>query len=142
MDNKLEVLNNDKLGFIEEINKSMKFVSRALQKAGVNPVQQMLVYKEILKDAGIEVPEFISVEDVDISFNRELDLVKRFLEESCIIDKNSIVPSADLYNSFISWCEINEEESVSQTMFGRKLKELGIHKGRKSSMRFWKGIRL
>lgn len=95
---------------------------------------------------GIDLPEPTRITtpaaDNKYSFNREKDLVKRFLEESCIIDKNSIVPSADLYNSFISWCEINEEEPVSQTMFGRKLRELGINKGRKSFMRFWKGIRL
>lgn len=133
---------------VDELNKCMKLIEPALTKVGVTTMQKFGIYKEVLSQSGINIPvDFIESENVEpaaynnYSFNRNIDLVKRFIDESCIIDKNSMVPSADLYNSFLSWCEINNEEPISQTMFGRKLSELGINKGRSSFMRFWKGIR-
>ena len=71
-----------------------------------------------------------------------MDPVGRFLKDSCIIDSKQEVIKRHFHNSYVDWCESNGEEQLNQSDFRQHLIKHGILEGRKSQMRFWKGVGL
>lgn len=72
--------------------------------------------------------------------DKEFEVVKKFIEENCIIDKGSLITVSDLYQMFLEWCK-DVNINVSQVIFSKKLKKLGVEQGRKTDFRFWRGLK-
>ena len=73
------------------------------------------------QQGGLQPPE--EVRAATDEYKSEMDLIGAWLEECCEIGPKYTARSADLYRSFHLWAEDNNEWRMSQTKFGRKLKE-------------------
>jgi len=83
------------------------------------------------------------VREATATYQNEMDVVRRYVEECCIEEKTSFVVASEIYAAYLSWSQLNGEESVRRTGFGARLDELGFKaaKGAKG-VRLWRGIRL
>jgi len=73
----------------------------------------------------------------------EQDVVGRWIEDRCIMDKTAHALSADLYRDYKAWCEENGEPVGSQRSLGESLLQKGCVKWRDGSgARGYQGIAL
>ncbi len=58
-----------------------------------------------------------------------MDIIRQFLNE-CTDSTNSDakIESKSLYKAYAAWCDENGEKTMTGTMFGRKMKEIGFEK--------------
>lgn len=89
---------------------------------------------------GLITPDI--VKSATDSYRSEMDVLRDFLDEKCIIDPYSKIPKKVLYEAYVSYCTDNGDEPVSKNAFARRLKEKGITEVRTGSQRLWKGIDL
>jgi len=89
---------------------------------------------------GLGMPE--AVKEATRSYRDEMDILARFIEDSCIQHKNAFIPAADIYAAYRKWAEHNGERYETQTGFGKRLRERGFADERKSGKRGWVGISL
>jgi putative DNA primase/helicase len=68
------------------------------------------------------------------------DIVTYFLNEIVERKSNSRISKDDLYQTFVSFCENNDEESISKIAFGKRLKELKFIETKSGSTRYWNNI--
>ncbi len=86
------------------------------------------------QEDGLEPPE--QVTGATNEYWNEMDIIRQFLNE-CTDSTNSDakIESKSLYKAYTSWCDENGEETMTGTMFGRKLKEMDFEKGPYGSSR-------
>ncbi len=89
---------------------------------------------------GLEPPEKVmkAVED----YRNEMDTLTPFFEDCCIEGKEYKVSSKDLYAEYKQYCEESGEKPISQTKFGKRLRERGYWDKRTNTTRFWHGVAL
>jgi len=87
---------------------------------------------------GLGMPE--AVKKATRSYRDEMDILARFIEDSCIQHKNAFIPAADIYAAYRKWADENGEHYETQTGFGKRLRERGFTDGRMSGKRGWFGI--
>lgn len=68
------------------------------------------------------------IEEAVDEYKKEMDPVRDFLEECCILLEDQRVQSKDLYNAYRKWCKDNGERPVSQRALGIDLKRRGFRK--------------
>jgi len=61
-------------------------------------------------------------------YQKEMDIIGRFLEEKCQVERNEKLQAKELYDAYKAWCEDNGERWDTQTTFGKKMGERGIEK--------------
>jgi phage/plasmid-associated DNA primase len=71
------------------------------------------------------------------------DLIRSFIEDRCVINKDARVKTSDLYSAYRDWSKINGEDSLRQVAFGDRLTKLGFtsHRGAQG-VRYRLGIEL
>jgi putative DNA primase/helicase len=70
------------------------------------------------------------------------DVLKLFIEDCCLEQPHVNCTTGDLYEAFKEWAERHGEEMLSQTKFGRRIRERGFRQTRIGSVRGWSGIQL
>ncbi|MGQ9455202.1 MAG: phage/plasmid primase, P4 family [Armatimonadota bacterium] len=77
-------------------------------------------------------------------YQEEMDLLKPFIVDRCDMSPRAEVSKKDLYDAYLAWCGANGEKPLSQSSFGRRLKERGIKILRRGheNARIYIGIRL
>ncbi|WP_427365893.1 phage/plasmid primase, P4 family [Candidatus Caldatribacterium saccharofermentans] len=60
------------------------------------------------------------------SYQSEMDVLQRWLEECCICDPKAVTPLKELYASYEAWCKENDEIPISKRKFTEKLEEKGF----------------
>jgi len=91
---------------------------------------------------GLGEPE--EVREATQEYREEMDPVGDFLAAKCTIDPEAKVMTKKLYPTYLGWCESNDEQPLSKSMFGERLAERGCKRtrvGRKGD-RGWQGIAL
>ena len=69
------------------------------------------------------------------------DSIEQFLYHEATFDSTEKIPTTDLYDYYVSWCESNEKNVLTQQSFSRKLKNRNdITKIKVDSKRYFKGV--
>jgi putative DNA primase/helicase len=70
------------------------------------------------------------------------DTLGRWIDECCELDRTRWTPSAELFGSFNTWAQENNEMSRSTTKFGRDLAERGFKAAHRMTGNGFDGIKL
>ena len=65
------------------------------------------------------------------------DLVDRFLGEQCEIGPGCRILAGELYAKFVSWCETEGLDAISQRAFGLRLRAVGLTRKRRGHGKHW-----
>jgi len=77
-------------------------------------------------------------------YRSEQDVIRDFLDESCHFSRTSEVTIADLYEAYLKWCKLQNEEPLQKTTFSKRLTARGSISPKKGTAgaRLWKGLTL
>ena len=89
---------------------------------------------------GLAVPQ--AVRAATDNYRVEMDVFAGFLEDRCTLAKNAWVSSSDLYHAYREWSEEAGERYETEQVFGKRLTERGLTRGKRSGKRCWFGITL
>ncbi|PYR33175.1 MAG: hypothetical protein DMF90_21760, partial [Acidobacteria bacterium] len=89
---------------------------------------------------GLGAPQAVKAATED--YRQEMDVLGRFIEESCLVDSSATVKSSALYEAYKKWCEANREFAVTQKAFSLRLVERGFTKTHHETGWWWYGIGL
>jgi len=59
-------------------------------------------------------------------FRASMDIIGRFIEESCLVSPTVQAKASDLYDAYKKWCEASGEYAVTLAAFGNRLEEQGF----------------
>lgn len=92
----------------------------------------------------IGLKEPMEVVEATKVYRSEMDVLRQFLEDCCIIDPEAEITNKDLRADYVRWCEEGKEKPVYPNAFASNLEENGFIRGRNKSgsARIWKGVRL
>jgi len=81
------------------------------------------------------------------AYREEMDPLAGFLKECCILQPTSETGANELYSTYKTWCDRNNESIINQHKFGKLLKEKGLSNikgtsGQNKGRKVWIGIRL
>jgi len=89
---------------------------------------------------GLGLPE--EVKAVTGDYRNEMDFVRGFLDDVCIIDPDADIPVGRLYTAYESWRILTHEKVLSKKAFGKIMEEKGFQQKRDQNCRYWIGVRL
>lgn len=98
-------------------------------------VRGALMYQRL----GLPEPEEVRV--ATEGYREEMDVLAAFLEDRCVVHPRASVGATPLYNAYKEWCEESGEHKLTQTKFGRRLKERGF-RNEKYQRVTWYGVGL
>ena len=75
-------------------------------------------------------------------YRDEEDLIETFIQDKCVVDRKEWVCFADLYESYVGWCECEGETAQTATAFGRALSEKGYESSTFNHVRGRDGLQL
>jgi len=75
---------------------------------------------------GLDPPE--AVKAATAEYRAESDVVERFIDAECIVSESQSVGATMLHDHYVGWCGSSGQQSMSQTAFGRRLREKGYQK--------------
>jgi putative DNA primase/helicase len=88
---------------------------------------------------GLGEPEEVKV--ATEGYRVEMDVLAAFIEDRCVVHPRASAGATPLYNAYKDWCDESGETKLTQTKFGRRLKERGF-RSEKSQRVTWYGIGL
>jgi P4 family phage/plasmid primase-like protien len=98
-------------------------------------VRGALIYQKV------GLPEAERVTDATTGYREEMDTLAGFFADRCVIHPNARAGATILYNAYKDWCDEGGETRLTQTRFGRQLKERGFS-SKKVQTVTWYGIGL
>jgi putative DNA primase/helicase len=91
------------------------------------------------QEEGLQAPD--EVIQATEKYRSEMDVLAGFLEDRCIIDKNTQVSVAQFFNEYLQWCERNGEKPESKRSIHFRMTERGFDQYRGTGgKRYWIGI--
>lgn len=91
------------------------------------------------QQAGLPAPPQV-VQAVQ-EYRDDMDLLKEFLEDWCLIKAKARSSIGELYNAYLDWCETSgERRPLGKRALGRMLKERGFDQIKSGNHRYWQGI--
>src|SRR5215204_5259479 len=73
---------------------------------------------------GLGEPEEVKV--ATEGYRVEMDVLAAFIEDRCVVHPRASAGATPLYNAYKDWCDESGETKLTQTKFGRRLKERGF----------------
>lgn len=92
------------------------------------------------REQGLAAPEVVKA--ATGRYREEMDVLGTFIADRCVLGPDKLTPTAELYASYAEWAKEAGEHVMSQTRFGRRLKERGLTDGKVRGVRSWFGIDL
>ncbi|MFI5395315.1 MAG: phage/plasmid primase, P4 family [Candidatus Binatia bacterium] len=90
---------------------------------------------------GLQPPQEVVAATAE--YREEMDLVGDFIAERCELSPSAKIAKGLLYEAFTQWCKDQGiEPAESHKWFAARLEEKGIGGSRKSSARYWVGIKV
>jgi len=89
---------------------------------------------------GLNQPAIVTAATAD--YLAEEDALGRWLEDSCILSKQYLVPTAALFENWQRWCEQNGEQTGSVKRFSQNLESHGFNRERSAAVRGFGGLAL
>lgn len=91
---------------------------------------------------GLTMPE--EVQSATSNYRVDMaDNVTLFINDKCVLDPDGCIPAKKFYEVYVTWCDLNGDESVEQRTFKRKLQDMCFKQKRsgENGCRQWHGIR-
>jgi putative DNA primase/helicase len=85
------------------------------------------------QESGLAAPEAVTAATAE--YRADMDVMQQFFDECCSLSLTGSVGASTLYAAYKRWSEGNTGWSMSQTRFGRTLKERGFDKQRVGARR-------
>lgn len=83
------------------------------------------------------------IADATRDYREESDVIGAFFDEQCVMGTNESALTSALYRAYSTWANTRGEHPMSQTSFGKMLKERGFQQSRATGgARIWKGLRV
>ena len=82
-----------------------------------------------------------AVTEATAEYQAEMDVLAAWLGECCIVGKRYEVKAADLYRSYVGWCEQSGEFPEKQRKLGMRLTERGFERFSNNGA-WWRGVGL
>lgn len=99
-------------------------------KASLEKERELFISECIkLATKAIDKREFTRTKTINQNVNSwmlENDPIKQFLNERCILNRNTKIEKSELYESYVDWCVKNGAHCLSKNKFTRKVKEKGF----------------
>jgi putative DNA primase/helicase len=89
---------------------------------------------------GLQHPDQVS--EATAEYKSEMDILREFSEDCCIIGDGFKVERKLLYSEYRQWCDDNSEKPLGRNRFNRKIEAKGIKLVSAAGLRCWKGIGL
>ena len=89
---------------------------------------------------GLQQPQ--AVRDATNAYQSEMDVLAVWLNDCCIVLRSATVKSADLYRSYVEWCEQSGERPEAQKKWGMRLTERGLVREARRNGIFYVGVGL
>ena len=93
---------------------------------------------------GLDCPQM--VKSATESFRQQMDVVGEFIEDECVLDTGAEVSSADIWATYLDYCEANREQHpLTRREFSARLEAKRLSRSRmddRMRTRIWKGVRL
>jgi putative DNA primase/helicase len=83
-----------------------------------------------------------AIDSATQKYQEESDQVGRWLDDCTVAGPSCTVPAAAAYKSYTTWCEANGERAFTQTLWGRRLSDLGFTRERGRKAWQWQGFGL
>jgi putative DNA primase/helicase len=94
----------------------------------------------MLREEGLGRPEVIRLATQD--YRAEMDALRLFVEECCVLNPSAWVKSADLRARYETWAKTNGEKAISGDEFRCSLRARGCEPEHRHGGRGWRGIGL
>lgn len=82
------------------------------------------------------------VREATDEYRLDEDVLRLFLEDRCTVGRGFAASAKSLYEAYQEWSKAHGEDALSQTKFGRRLRERGFQQTRSMNNRRWSGIGL
>lgn len=92
---------------------------------------------------GLGVPQ--EVLDATAEYQAEMDILKDFLDEKCVIAPGASALAGDLYHAYLAWADeagLTDKERLGQRSFGLALSERTFTRIRSGGKHTWRGLAL
>jgi len=89
---------------------------------------------------GLGVPP--AVEKATKAYRADMDPLKEFLADCCVLDNNASMPTTELQEEYAKWCKLTGTRQLSPKILGEKLRTRGCEPIKRCGKREWLGIRL
>ncbi len=89
---------------------------------------------------GLQHPDQVS--EATAEYKSEMDILREFLEDCCIIGAGFKVDFKLLYSEYKQWADDNSEKPLGRNRFNKKIEAKGIERVFLAGSRCWKGIGL
>ena len=89
---------------------------------------------------GLGVPE--AVKNATQAYRQEVDGLKDFLEECCVVGPRYSVSVGGLHATYVKWARENGSSPLTKIVLGQRLRERGFQDNRSNTVKFWTGIGL
>ena len=89
---------------------------------------------------GLGQPEKVAA--ATAAYRAEMDVLGAFLKDRCIVRKDAIVPTGQLYAEYRGWCERAGERALTQQKLGSALGDRNFRRYRTGAVRSWLGLEL
>jgi putative DNA primase/helicase len=118
-------------------------VLEALEVEGPGILALLVRSCEAYHRDGLQVPEAIRAATND--YRTDMDPVGRFLLEWCRTGEAyqaATMPASRLWEAWVQWGKENAEDPGTKNLFGRRLTERGIKRGRPAGLKGYLGVQL
>jgi putative DNA primase/helicase len=92
------------------------------------------------QDRGLQFPK--KIEAAVEAYREEMDVLKEFIDDRCVIDSTTEISNSDLYKAYRKYCEERAQSVMAHRTFTQRMSERGFNQIRKHRGRIWLGIRL
>ena len=72
------------------------------------------------------LPDTEAIQQATSAYRNEMDMLKAFLDEMCVLDKHARTPANKMYKAYLDWCAEAGEKAQSNRVFMRMLRERGF----------------
>lgn len=86
---------------------------------------------------GLGLPD--EVKNAVKEYRDEMDILGSFIEECCEVGNGKLANASQLYKAYKAWAEAGGEFYITQTQFGRKMRERGFEKDKQGTI-LYRGI--
>ena len=76
------------------------------------------------------------------AYRAEMDWLAGFIDDECVLGMHMEAQASNLYEAFNIWSVVHGGAIMSQKEFGRRLRERGFERKKRSGVIWWKGLRL
>jgi putative DNA primase/helicase len=92
------------------------------------------------QESGLQAPD--EVVKATSEYRSEMDILRDFVEEKCVVGDGFKVPQKDLWDAYRDWCSVTDEKQIGRNSFYRNLESKGHRRRVIKGVKYLTGIGL